>query len=214
MTKPSIKKKRATAKKGPPKCSRRKECAKTPHKVEVAEIAIHRLNPAPYNPRVDLNPGDPEYERIVRSIKAFGYSSLLTWNRSTGHLVGGHQRLKVLRDLGWTKIKVLVVKLSLPKEKALNIALNHISGEFDTAKLSALLSELQADNSIDETLTGFDADELQAAIEETQSGTRVAFDTTPKSRWEVVIECKNESQQRKIHDKLTSDGYTCRVVSK
>ena len=214
MSKLTPSKKWKTGKKKAPKRSQKKASSGSPHKVEIAEIAIDRLNPAPYNPRADLNPGDPEYDKILRSIKAFGYSSLLTWNRSTGTLVGGHQRLRVMRDLGWKKIKVLVVHLNTANEKALNIALNQISGEFDPAKLSALLTELQADDSIDELLTGFDADELQAAIEETQSGTQVAFDTTPKSKWTVVVECKNEAQQRNTHKQLTADGYTCRVVSK
>ena len=185
-------------------------------KTEVAEIAIDKLQPAPYNPRVALKPGDSEYTKILRSIEAFGYSSLLTWNRTTGHVVGGHQRLQVLRDLGWKKVKVSVVRFTLAKEKALNLALNQISGEFDSAKLSVLLSELQADDSIDESLTGFDADELAAAIAETTASNKktVEFETTPKSKWEVVVECKGENDQRQTYEILTGEGHTCRVVTK
>ena len=58
------------------------------------------LIPAEYNPRKDLKPGDPEYEKLKRSIEQFGYVEPVIWNKTTGHIVGGHQRLKVLIDMG------------------------------------------------------------------------------------------------------------------
>ena len=52
------------------------------------------LIPANYNPRKDLKPGDPEYEKLKRSMETFGYVEPLIWNKKTGRVVGGHQRLK------------------------------------------------------------------------------------------------------------------------
>ena len=84
----------------------------------------------------------------------------MVWNERTGNVVGGHQRLKILLAAGETELDVSVVNLSDADEKALNIALNKIAGEWDTAALTELLQELSADSSIDETLTGFDRGEL------------------------------------------------------
>ena len=67
-------------------------------------MPIEMLKPAKYNPRKDLKPGDREYEKLKRSIAEFGYVEPVIWNRQTGNVVGGHQRLKVLVDLGQREI--------------------------------------------------------------------------------------------------------------
>lgn len=67
--------------------------------------------PAEYNPRKDLKPGDEEYEKLKRSIEEFGYVEPVIWNKTTGRVVGGHQRLKVLIDLGITEVDCVVVEI-------------------------------------------------------------------------------------------------------
>ena len=83
--------------------------------MEIQRIPVARLNPAAYNPRVDLKPGDKEYEKLKRSIGEFGYVEPVIWNRQTGNVVGGHQRLKVLLDMGQTEIDCVVVDLDLSR---------------------------------------------------------------------------------------------------
>lgn len=117
------------------------------------------LLPADYNPRKDLKPGDPEYDKLKRSIEQFGYVEPVIWNKVTGRVVGGHQRLKVLIDLGITEVECVVVEMDAEKEKALNIALNKISGEWDKEKLALLIADLQGAD-FDVSLTGFDPAEL------------------------------------------------------
>jgi DNA modification methylase len=120
---------------------------------------IDELLPADYNPRKDLKSGDAEYEKLKRSIEQFGYVEPVIWNRTTGRVVGGHQRLKILRDAGHTELECVVVDLSEDKEKALNIALNKISGEWDKDKLALLITDLQG-LEFDVSLTGFDPAEI------------------------------------------------------
>lgn len=120
---------------------------------------VKDLLPADYNPRKDLKPGDPEYEKLKRSIEQFGYVEPVIWNQQTGCVVGGHQRLKVLIDMGITEVDVVVVDMDADKEKALNIALNKISGEWDTEKLALVIADLQGAD-FDISLTGFDPEEL------------------------------------------------------
>ena len=50
---------------------------------------VAELLPADYNPRKDLRPGDPEYEKLKRSIEQFGYVEPVIWNATTCRVVGG-----------------------------------------------------------------------------------------------------------------------------
>ena len=96
--------------------------------MQIKRVPITRLNPAAYNPRKDLQPGDPEYQKLARSMTKFGCVEPIIWNERTGNVVGGHQRLKVLIAAGETELDVSVVNLSAEDEKALNLALNKIAG--------------------------------------------------------------------------------------
>lgn len=127
--------------------------------MQIEKLKIEHLLPAEYNPRKDLKPGDAEYEKLKRSIQEFGYVEPIIWNRNTSHIIGGHQRLKILLDLGYTEVECVVVDMSEDKEKALNIALNKISGAWDNEKLALLITDLQGTD-FDVSLTGFDPAEL------------------------------------------------------
>ena len=124
------------------------------------------LLPADYNPRKDLKPGDAEYEKLKRSIEQFGYVEPVIWNKTTGRVVGGHQRLKVLMDMGMTEVDCVVVAMDEEKEKALNIALNKISGDWDKDKLALLIADLQGAD-FDVSLTGFEPAEIDALFKDT-----------------------------------------------
>lgn len=127
-------------------------------------IPLSKIKPAPYNPRIDLKPGDEEYEKIKRSIQEFGLVEPLVWNEHNGVLIGGHQRLKVLKEMGHKEVLVSVVDIKDPKrEKALNIALNRIQGEFDEDKLAQVIDTL-SDEKFDATLTGFGEDEIDELL--------------------------------------------------
>ena len=79
--------------------------------MQIEKIAVEKLKAAEYNPRRALKPGDAEYEKLKRSIKEFGYVEPVIWNKQTGNVVGGHQRLTVMKDLGITEIDCVVVDL-------------------------------------------------------------------------------------------------------
>lgn len=94
--------------------------------MEIQKIATKKLIPATYNPRKDLKPNDMEYQKIKKSILEFGFVSPLVVNKDMT-VIGGHQRLKVLQELGFEEVECIIVNLDKTKEKALNIALNKIS---------------------------------------------------------------------------------------
>lgn len=130
------------------------------HALNMKRVPISSLNPAPYNPRKNLKPGDPEYENLKRSINEFGLVEPIVWNQRTGNVVGGHQRLKILIERGDTETDVSIVDLPLEKERALNIALNKITGDWDLPMLKNLLQEMDT-GAIDMQLTGFTEGEIE-----------------------------------------------------
>ena len=133
--------------------------------MQIEKLKTELLIPADYNPRKDLKPGDPEYEKLKRSMEQFGYVEPVIWNKTTSHVVGGHQRLKVLLDMGITEVECVVIEMNEEKEKALNIALNKISGDWDKDKLMLLIADLQGAD-FDISLTGFEPAELDALFKD------------------------------------------------
>lgn len=125
--------------------------------MSVAELASCA---APYNPR---KIGKRELERLVESLRTFGCVEPVVWNRRTRHIVGGHQRVKAAEVMGWDELPTYEVDLDEGAERQLNLALNKISGEWDDAKLSDLLTEMFAEG-IDLELTGFSDEELERLI--------------------------------------------------
>lgn len=130
---------------------------------EVKRIAD--MNRAAYNPRVDLQPEDEEYQAIERSLKRHGLVQPIVWNRRTNTVVSGHQRLTVLEAQGETEVTVSVVDLDDIQEKELNVALNKIAGEWDDDKLSVILNELGEEA----TDTGFTLPEIDVLRDKLKS---------------------------------------------
>ena len=123
-------------------------------KMEIRKLAAEKLKPSDYNPRKDLQPGDPEYEQLLRSVEEFGYVEPIIWNERSGRIVGGHQRLKILLQLGYSEIECVVVDMDEYRERALNVALNKISGDWDVPKLYKVISDIEK-SGIDPTITGY-----------------------------------------------------------
>lgn len=132
--------------------------------MEIIRKKIRDMERASYNPRVELMPGDTEYENLRRSILTYGEVLPVIWNRRTNRVVGGHQRLTVMENEGKTEVDVSVVDLDEKAEKQLNVALNKIQGGWDEEKLAELLVDLGEDA----VLTGFsqtEIDQLTADID-------------------------------------------------
>ena len=126
---------------------------------ELKVLPVSVLKPAEYNPRKKLKPGDKEYEKIKASIQEFGFADPLVVNADMT-IIGGHQRLTVAMDLGYTEVPCAVVDIDKVREKALNIALNKITGAWDENLLADLLQDIQ-DSDFDLGKTGFDPPEIE-----------------------------------------------------
>ena len=114
------------------------------------------LTPADYNPRTIT---DEAIGRLTKSLAELGNLQPITWNARTGRIVGGHQRLKCYQAMGKKEVEVWAVDLSEEKEKAANLALNKLAGEFDPLRLKDLVEQLDT-GGMDLEITGFSMDEL------------------------------------------------------
>ena len=147
-------------------------------------IKVKDLVPNPKNPRIDLRPGMPLYEKLKDSIENFGYLDPIIWNKRTGMIVSGHQRFQVMKDLAeqngeeLDEIDVMEVDMPENKQDAFMVAINKITGLWDTEKLSALFKELDEE---DLSYTGFDEFEIQALL---SSDDNTIIDDTEESETE------------------------------
>lgn len=178
----------------------------------IQEIPIGKIKPAAYNPRKDLKPTDPAYQKLKKALDQFDIVEPLVWNKRTGNLVGGHQRFKILRERGDKSITVSVVDLDEHAEKVLNLALNKQGGEWDYATLADMLTELDAGD-IDMELTGFDASELEKLMTWAPPGTIAACGVIGDLEYRVVIECANEQEQSTLLDRFEQEGLRCKALT-
>lgn len=128
---------------------------------------LDEISPAEYNPRQDLKPGDKQYEAIRHSIEAYGFVEPLVVNVRDGKniLVGGHQRYKILTAAGEQETEAVVVDLDAQQERALNLALNKIDGDWDNGKLKDLLAEIGEEEAVQ---IGFSHEEFADLLRETE----------------------------------------------
>lgn len=169
--------------------------------MKIEKWITSRIKRAPYNPRVELKKGDKEYEKIKQSIEAFGLVEPLIINDHNGFLIGGHQRLTVMEDLGWKEIPVSIVNIKDPmREKALNIALNNIAGRTDKDKLEEILAE-------------FDDEHLKLSGMDDISNLPDTGTVPLEEKYELVITFDSEEKQKTLFEKLKQEGYQCRVLT-
>lgn len=176
--------------------------------MDLETIPITSIIPAEYNPR---KISDTEYEKLANSINEFGFVDPIIINLNNNHIIGGHQRYTVLLDqyiqkgenselnlirlgdIGWIFPETELTIHDEDYEKALNIALNQISGEWDLDKLEEIFTELTI-NGFDTELTGFnslDLEDLDIHLEtiETPTETEITEDEyEPEEDLEVTVE--------------------------
>lgn len=119
---------------------------------EYRRVKLSDMHPAEYNPRYDLKPGDKDYDGLKKSVMRNGLLQPIVWNEVSGNIVGGHQRYKILVELGAKEVICAVVHYDTAEEEmAANIALNKASGRFETQLLADMFRQM------DLTVTDLDA---------------------------------------------------------
>jgi ParB-like chromosome segregation protein Spo0J len=182
---------------------------------EIIYCHINDLNPATYNPRIEM----PEHEMnaLKKSMNEFGCCEPIVVNKRTDHtVVGGHQRIIAAKALGWERIPCIFVDLDSIKEKALNLALNKIHGEWDYDKLKIVLEELHIQDDLDFEVTGFDEYEfeaLKARLDEDAEMSDIKELDDPDSGMNFIIKCRDLKELTQVKQFFGTSGQKVRFDS-
>ena len=172
--------------------------------MKIIEKNVADIIPANYNPREITK---KQFAEIKESVDKFGLVDPLIVNIHPDRkniLVGGHQRLKIIKDMNIHKIPCVEVNLDEKQEQELNIRLNKNQGQWNYDNLANFFD---ADSLID---WGFDSKELSFTSEPLDLNTdELSLD----KKFEVIIEINDVETQENLYNELTSRGLKCRILS-
>jgi hypothetical protein len=154
--------------------------------VDIVNIPVGDLKPAQYNPRKISR---QMLATLKKNIEEFGLVDPLVVNKDMT-IIGGHQRFKACIEMGFAEVPCVVLDLPKSKEKALNLALNKVTGEWNKARLEKILKEIE---DIDLEFAGFDDEELAKVFDDIMPDTP-EYDIAPRLMEEynyVVLFFKN-----------------------
>jgi ParB-like chromosome segregation protein Spo0J len=168
--------------------------------MKIESIKINKLKPATYNPR---QISTKQYNDLKESIINFGLVDPIIINKNGNVVVGGHQRLKICKELKHTEIDCVVLDLSKEEERELNIRLNKNSGEFD---MDILANEFDIDELTD---WGFKHIDLDLNIDKIQKDLSDKIEL----QYKIEVEVISEKEQEILYKDLTKKGYICRILT-
>ncbi len=170
-------------------------------KFELRSMRVDELEAMPINPR---QISQTARAGLKKSLERFGLVQPVVWNKRSGHVVGGHQRLTVLKEKGLIETEVLVVDLGESDEKALNLTLNnpHIAGDF-TEDLGGMIAQLRAE--IPEWVENLEIGALDPAWDEQDDAVLELFDAEPAERGIWIMITTDEPCAAKIESLLKSE---------
>jgi ParB-like chromosome segregation protein Spo0J len=167
--------------------------------MQIKKIKINKLKPAFYNPR---QISTKQYKDLKESIERFGLVDPIIVNKDFT-VIGGHQRLKICKELRYTEIDCVVLDLTKEQEKELNIRLNKSGGDWD---MDILANEFEIEELKD---WGFKEIELGLNIDKIQDDLSDSIEL----QYKIEVEVNSEKEQEKLYNQLTKDGYVCRILT-
>ena len=180
-----------------------------PFRIEM--VPVGSLRPMPGNPR-----RMPYHQAVAlrKSVKRWGMVDPIIARAPDLLVIGGHQRLYAARESGIESVPCVLVEVSDADAKAMNLALNRISGEWEETELSTMLAELEHEH-FDLTVTGFEQAEVEGLLSsierEVQSVTAPDETRQIKARYQIVINCTDEAEQLELIERFSSEGIACKA---
>lgn len=175
--------------------------------MNIIEMSVDELTPYENNPRNN----DDAVQYVANSIQEFGFKVPLVIDKDNV-IVAGHTRLKAAKMLGLDKVPVIIADdLTDEQVKAFRLADNKVGelADWDFSKLDEELAELEL---MDMSDFGFDDDEAESTEENDETNSDMSH-FNYKEQYGVIVMCKDESEQEKIYNHLTEEGYECKVVA-
>lgn len=186
--------------------------------IQIESINTHDLIPYAKNAKLH---NDAQIHHIAKSIEEFGFNNPVLVDAENG-IIAGHGRVLAAKELGLKQIPCIRLKhLSETEKKAYIIAdnrLSEIGGGWDLELLETEMEYLYSSD-ISISLIGFDESFLNEVfdtghtiIQTNEEKKQVHNDFEYKEKYAVLIECASENEQKKIYEKLTTEGFTCKVL--
>ena len=159
-------------------------------------IEINKLKPATYNPR-QIN--TKQYNDLKKSIQKFDLVDPIIVNKDMT-VIGGHQRLKICKELKYKDVDCVVLDLSKEQERELNVRLNKSGGEFD---VDILANEFDIDELVD---WGFKHIDLDINID------KLNEDEQEKKDLSTITVIENDLiKAQKLYNELKDKGYKVKI---
>lgn len=179
-------------------------CGNEKNDMIIEKKKISDLKPAPYNPRKS---NEKQEANLKKSLEKFGVVEPIVFNKRTGHIVGGHFRIRELKKLGYKEVDCVIVDLNEDDEKELNIRLNANTGEWNWEILQADWDAEQLEDwGLD--IPNFEIDEEDKTVEAHSKltdkfivppfsilDTRKGYWQERKQYWKQLIGDKGESRE-------------------
>lgn len=128
--------------------------------MKTTDIQISKLKLAEYNPRVI---SDKDLSSLKRSLEKFGFIQPVVINKDFT-VISGHQRIRAWSEMKHDTVPTIQLDITQKEEKALNLAMNKIGGEWDTEKLFNIMNELRVADELE--FTGFDEKEVSKILDQ------------------------------------------------
>lgn len=183
--------------------------------LEITEVPIDEL--IEYKNNAKLHPSE-QIDQIAASIQEFGFNSpILAWHNGEGEpeIVAGHGRLIAAKKVGLETLPVVFLDhMSEEQRRAYVIVDNstNLSSGFDMGILSAELDAI-----LDIDMEQFGVDIAAAIIGDEEADETDAVGSEPsfnyKEQYGVIVMCSDEADQERVYNRLTGEGYTCKVVA-
>tara|TARA_R100000781_G_scaffold102595_1_gene66126 strand:- start:231 stop:725 length:495 start_codon:yes stop_codon:yes gene_type:complete len=157
--------------------------------MQIEIIKINKLKPAEYNPRQITK---KQYKDLKQSIEKFGLVDPIIVNKCFT-VIGGHQRLKVCKELKHKEVGCVILNLTKESERELNIRLNKSGGEWDFDLLSNFEIEELKDWGFKEIELGLNIDKIEEKKDDSYT---------------VSVKTKDALEAEKIHLELKEQGYS------
>ena len=165
--------------------------------MNIEKIQIDKLKAATYNPR---QISTKQYKDLKESINKFGLVDPIIVNEYFTEnyyvVIGGHQRLKICKELGYKDIGCIILNLNKEQERELNIRLNKNTGEFD---MDILANEFDIDELVDWGFKHIDLDvNIDKLVEQDNSAT-------------ITIKEDDEIKAQELYNDLKKQGYNVKI---
>ena len=174
--------------------------ARSENQIKFAPISD--VKPYSKNPRIN----DDAVDKVAVSIKEFGFKNPIIVDKDMV-IIAGHTRLKAAKKLKLESVPIIIADdLSNEQARAFRLADNKTAelSDWDNDLLSEELEDIQE---FDMSIFGFDYENELGLENETEHSDRECV-----QKYMVAIDCEDENEQEAVYNKLSSEGYNCRVL--